>query len=110
VREDSLHSRLEIVPFESARIAVPQVHVPSVYRVPTKGEGRIEVDASSVKACIEAVEARYPGFQELIFNAKGELHLFSKLSLNGEVLDRDALDTPVSSDDTVAVLAPAAGG
>jgi len=89
---------------------VPHVHVPSVYRVPTKGEARIEVDAGTVKACIEAVEDRYPGFQELIFNAKGELHLFSKLSLNGDLLDRDALDTPVSSDDTIAVLAPAAGG
>ncbi len=89
---------------------MPQVQVPSRYRVPTKGEGRIEVDASTVRACIEAVEARYPGFQELIFNSKGELHLFSKLFLNGELLDRNALDTPVSGDDIVAVLAPAAGG
>ena len=89
---------------------MPQVHIPSRYRVPTKGEGRVEVDASTVRTCIEAVEARYPGFQELIFNAKGELHHFSKLFLNGELLDRDALDTPVSGDDIVAVLAPAAGG
>ena len=48
--------------------------------------------------------------QELILNARGELHLFSKLFLNGDLLDRDALDTPVSGDDTVAVIAPAAGG
>ena len=89
---------------------MPQVQVPSRYRVPTKGEGRIEVDASTVRACIEAVEARYPGFRELVFNSRGELHLFSKLFLNGELLDRDALDTPVSGDDTVSVLAPAAGG
>jgi len=89
---------------------VPQVHVPSRYRVPTKGEGRIEVDAATVRGCIEAVEARYPGFQELIFDAEGELHPFSKLFVNGELLDRDALDTPVSGDDTVSVLAPAAGG
>jgi predicted transcriptional regulator with HTH domain len=56
---------------------MPHVHVPSRYRIPTKGEGRIEVDADTVRGCIEAVEARYPGFQELILNAKGELHLFS---------------------------------
>jgi len=89
---------------------VPHVHVPSRYRVPTKGEGRIEVDAGTVRACIEAVETRYPGFHELIFNARGEQHMHSKLFLNGELLDRDALDTPVSGDDIVAVLAPAAGG
>jgi hypothetical protein len=73
---------------------VPQVHIPSRYRIPTKGEGRIEVEASTVRACIEAVEARYPGFQELILNPKGELHLFAKLFLNGELLHRNALDTP----------------
>ena len=89
---------------------MPQVHIPSTYRVPTKGESRIEVEASTVRACIKAVEALYPGFQELILNTKGEPHLFSKLFLNGELLDRDALDTPVSGDDIVAVLAPAAGG
>jgi molybdopterin converting factor small subunit len=89
---------------------VPHVHIPSRYRVPTKGEGRIEVDAGTVRACIEAVEVRYPGFKELIFNAKGELHVHSKLFLNGKLLERDALDTPVSGDDIIAVLAPAAGG
>jgi molybdopterin synthase sulfur carrier subunit len=99
-----------IVQLEPTRISVPQVHIPSTYRVPTKGEGSIEVEASTVRACIEAVEALYPGFQELILNTKGELHLFSKLFLNGELLDRGALDTPVSGDDIVAILAPAAGG
>lgn len=89
---------------------MPQVQIPSRYRVPTKGQGRIEVEASTVRACIEAVEALHPGFQELILNANGELHLFAKLFLNGELLDRNALDTPVSGDDIVAVLAPAAGG
>jgi len=89
---------------------VPQVHVPRRYRVPTKGEAEIEVSADTVRGCIEAVEARYPGFQELILDSKGQLRHFSKLFLNGELLDRDALDTRVSGDDVVAVLAPAAGG
>ena len=89
---------------------MPQVHVPSRYRVPTKGEARIEVDANTVKGCIEAVEALYPGFQELVLDAKGELYFFSKLFLNGELLDKNALATPVSGGDVIAVLAPAAGG
>jgi len=92
------------------RIAVPQVHVPRRYRVPTKGEGEIEVSGGTVRECIEAVEARYPGFQELILDSKGRLRHFSKLFLNGELLDRDALDTPVARNDIVAVLAQAAGG
>ena len=89
---------------------MPQVHVPRRYRVPTKGEGEIEVSADTVRGCIEAVEARYPGFQELILDSKGRLRHFSKLFLNGELLDRDALDTPVARNDIVAVLTQAAGG
>ena len=89
---------------------MPEVEVPSRYRVPTKGESLIEVDASSVRTCIEAVEARYPGFQELIIDKKGEQTRFVKLFLNGDQLDRDALDTPVSGNDRVSVVVSAAGG
>ena len=89
---------------------MPVVVVPPPYRGPTAGEGEIRVEAATVRACIDAVEARYPGFRELILNARGELHPFSKLFVNGEPLERNALDTPVSADDVIAVLAPTAGG
>ena len=89
---------------------MPQVKVPSRYQAPTKGEGQIQVDGRTVRECIEAVEARYPGFQELILDGKGGLHRFVRLCLNGEMLAPDALDTPVSGDDSVTVLAVVAGG
>jgi molybdopterin converting factor small subunit len=89
---------------------VPEVEVPSRYRIPTQGEALIEVDASTVRTCIEAVEARYPGFQELILDKKGELTRFVKLFVNGEQLDRDALDSSVSGKDRVSVVVSAAGG
>ncbi len=89
---------------------MPVVEVPSRYRIPTQGEGQIEVDARTVRECITAVEARYPGFEELIVDAKGGLHRFVRLFVNGDELARDALDTPVASDDKVAILAAAAGG
>ena len=89
---------------------MPEVEVPSRYRVPTKGEALIEVDAPTVRSCIEAVEKRYPGFQELILDRKGELNRFVKLFLNGDQLDGDALDTPVKGSDRVSVVASAAGG
>ncbi len=89
---------------------MPQVVVPSRYRIPTNGESRIEVDGDTVRHCIEAVEARYPGFQELILDRKGELRRFVRLLVNDEVIARDALDAPVSGDDSIAILAAAAGG
>jgi molybdopterin synthase sulfur carrier subunit len=89
---------------------VPKVEVPPRYRGPTGGLGVIEVDADSVRACIDAVEARHPGFRELILDRDGNIRRFVRLFVNGEALDRDAVDTLVSDSDQVQFLAAAAGG
>ena len=89
---------------------MPRVQVPSRYRVPTKGEAIIEVDGHTVRACIEEVEVRYPGFRKLIIDSKGELNRFVTLFINGEGLPRDALDTRLASEDSVEIVAAAAGG
>ncbi len=89
---------------------MPQVEVPSRYRVPTKGESCIEVEGRTVGECIDAVEGRYPGVRELILDRKGEVQRFVRLFLNGEQLARDALDTAVSRDDRIAIVVAPAGG
>jgi len=89
---------------------MPVIEVPSRYRIPTRGESRIEVDDGTVRECIEAAEAKYPGFQELVLDSAGNLQRFVQLFVNGDELPRDALDTQVSGTDCVAVLAAAAGG
>jgi len=89
---------------------VPKVEVPPRYRGPTGGVSLVEVDADTVRSCIEAVEARHPGFRELILDGDGKLRRFVRLFVNGEALDRDALDAPVADVDRVQVLAAAAGG
>ncbi len=86
------------------------VEVPPRYRGPTNGLGLIEVDADTVRACIEAVEAEHPGFRELILDSEGNLRRFVRLFVNGEALDRDAVDTPVADADHVQFVAAAAGG
>jgi hypothetical protein len=89
---------------------VPQVEVPSRYRVPTRGEAVIEVDGRTVRECIRAVEVRYPGFEELIFDSEGQLHRFVRLFLNEEEIPRNAPDVPVEATDRIQILAAAAGG
>ena len=89
---------------------MPKVEVPARYRGPTGGLSLIEVDADTVRSCIEAVEAEHPGFRELILDSEGNLRRFVRLFLNGEVLDRDAVDAPVADTDRIQVLAAAAGG
>jgi hypothetical protein len=78
--------------------------------VPTKGEASIDVSGTSVRACIEEVESRYPGFQKLIIDSKGNLNLFVKLFVNGESLERTALDASLSPDDNLQIVTAAAGG
>jgi molybdopterin converting factor small subunit len=89
---------------------VPQVEVAPPYRAPTKGEGRIQVEGRTVRECIEAVETRYPGFRELVLDANGELDRLLLLFVNGHEHARDALETPVSGDDSVEIRAVVAGG
>jgi molybdopterin synthase sulfur carrier subunit len=94
----------------AARRAVPQVEVPSRYRVPTKGQRLIDVEGRTVRECIEAVEAQYPGFLELVFDEKGDLNRFVRLFVNGDEVARDAPDAPVGDGDRVQILAAVAGG
>ena len=89
---------------------MPQVEVPPRYRGPTNGLSQIEVDGDTVRSCIEAVEAQYPGFLELVFDADGELRRYVHLFVNDEAVDRDAADAPVADGDRVQILASAAGG
>ena len=89
---------------------MPQIEVPRRYRAPTGGRATISVEGETVRACIEAAEAKYPGLGELVLDRHGELRRFVKLFVNGDQLERDGLDSPVSSADTSSVLAAAAGG
>ncbi len=89
---------------------MPTVEVPPPYQGPTCGAARIEVEARTVRESLNAVEARYPGFGPLIFDESGKLHRFVRLFLNGQRIDPAALDTPVSEQDEIGVLAAIAGG
>jgi molybdopterin synthase sulfur carrier subunit len=89
---------------------MPEIHIPPRYRGPTNGERRVEVAGATVRECIEAVDARYPGFGELVFDAEGRIRMFATLFVNGDELDREAGDTRVADDDQIEILAAVAGG
>jgi molybdopterin converting factor small subunit len=89
---------------------MPQVLIPPPYRGPTAGVDRVEVAGATVGACIRAIDARHPGFSAQVFDAQGAVHRFVKLFVNGNEIDRRAVDTPVSERDEVEILAAIAGG
>jgi molybdopterin converting factor small subunit len=89
---------------------MPVVLIPTAYRAPTKGKAEVEVEGSTIRASLQAVEELHPGFLELVLDAQGDQHPFVKLFINGEQIEADALETQVSLEDRVEVLAAIAGG
>ncbi|NRA01510.1 MAG: MoaD/ThiS family protein [Myxococcales bacterium] len=90
--------------------AMPIVTVPPPFQGPTLGQGEIPVDGTTVRACLAAAEAKFPGFEAQIFESSGALRRFVKLFVNGEQIALAELDTEVGPDDEVAVITPIAGG
>ena len=89
---------------------MPIVIIPPPYRGPTRGEAEVEVDASTIRGCLEAVEARHPGFGPQIFDAQGTPHRFVKIFHGTELVDPAKLDTEVEEGDRIEVVAAIAGG
>lgn len=65
------------------------------------------MEGATVRACLDAVEARHPGFGSLIFDPGGNLHGFVRLFVNEEPVEADA---PIRPADTLTVVAAIAGG
>ena len=87
---------------------MPKVSISPPLRGPTQGEAVIEVAGSSVSACFDAVEDRYPGFKAHVLGPGGAPHRFLKIFLNGEPIA--SLADPVSESDEIEVLAAVGGG
>ena len=89
---------------------MPTVLVPTAYRGPTLGEAEISVEGATVLACLEAVEAKFPGFLAQVLDGSGVVHGFVKLFVNGETIDSSALSLGLAPEDRLEVLAAIAGG
>ena len=90
-----------------------RVLIPVVFQGPTRGESQVDGPAETIRACFDAVEERFPGLRELVIDPKdGGIHKFVKVTLNGELLDREpaVLEQPVSDADEIEVIAAIAGG
>ena len=89
---------------------MPTVVVPPPYQGPTRGQGEIPVEGSTVGACLEAVEASHTGFLPQVLDAEGRVHRFVRVFLNGERLGAEALGAPVAAEDRIEIVAAIAGG
>jgi hypothetical protein len=88
---------------------VPQIIIPPPYQGPTQGVGRVEVEGATLRACLQAVEERHPGFLAQVIDPAGKVHRFVKLFVNGELAGGD-LGVALESGDELEIVAAIAGG
>ena len=89
---------------------MPTVIVPAAYQGPTRGAGSVPVEGATVRACLRALEARYPGSAAQIFDAQGRLQKFVQLFVGEEPVGQDRLDVAVEPDDEITIVAQIGGG
>jgi len=89
---------------------MPVVCVPPPYRGPTRGEARVPVQGETARACLAAVDAKYPGFLALVLDAEGAPHRFVKLFVDEQPLAPEALDAPLDPGAELSVVAAIGGG
>ena len=89
---------------------MPQVKIPPPYQGPTEGKALIDVTGANVGECLESLCAAYPTFRPLLFDGSAAVHGFVTLFINGDEIDRAALDSAVAESDEIEILAAIAGG
>ena len=89
---------------------MPTVLIPTAYRAPTLGKAEVLVSGSTIRECLHAVEELHSGFLELVLDPNGKQHPFVKLFINEEQIEADKLETQISTEDRLEVLAAIAGG
>lgn len=89
---------------------MPVVVIPPPYQGPTRAVGRVEVEPGDVRAILDEMERRFPGFRPQVVSPAGSLHRFVKLFVNGELLERGDLERKLEADDELEIVAAIAGG
>jgi molybdopterin converting factor small subunit len=90
---------------------VPQFHIPGPLRNLSGGEARVDVQASDLRAAIDQLDARFPGFKGRLLDDEGQPRQFVNLYLNDDdVRLGKGLDSPLSEKDEIAIVPAVAGG
>jgi len=94
------------------------VKIPTPLRSFTNGQRTVEAEGRTVSDVLQALESKFPGIHERIFDPKNQ-RLFTNIYLNNDdirFLNKEegryeiALNTPVKDGDQLALIPPIAGG
>jgi molybdopterin synthase sulfur carrier subunit len=88
-----------------------KVRVPGPLRRLTAGESVVEVDGTTVAEALNALEAKYPGFRERIYDQDGKLRQFVNIYKNDEdIRFGSGLETELTQEDDLSIVPAVAGG
>ena len=76
----------------------------------TDNRRELEVEGRTVGECIRNLAEQYPGVGKHLFSATGGLQEHLVVSLNRDVVQHRALDTPVKDGDAIHIMTMIQGG
>jgi len=87
------------------------VRVPGPLRRLTAGSAQVEVEGATVAQALADLEARYPGFQDRLYDDSGKLRQFINIYVNDtDIRFGGGLETPVADRDDISIIPAVAGG
>ena len=88
-----------------------KVRIPTPLRKLTNNEELVEVEATSVAAAIEGLQAQYPGIRERLLDESGAVRRFVNVYVNEEdIRFLKNQETPLNDGDEVSIIPAIAGG
>jgi molybdopterin converting factor small subunit len=90
---------------------MPTIRIPAALKYYVDNHSEMEIPASSVTELLAALATRYPSLKFHLLDSDGNLRRHFTVFVNGEhIRELNGLDTVLSPDDKITLLASAAGG
>jgi sulfur-carrier protein len=90
---------------------MPQFRIPGPLRSLSGGAATVPVEASDVRAAIDALDSAHPGFKGRLLDEEGRPRQFVNLFVNDEDIRLgQGLDAPLKDGDEIAIVPAVAGG
>jgi molybdopterin synthase sulfur carrier subunit len=87
------------------------VRVPGPLRRLTDGKPEVEVEGTTVSQALASLDERFPGFNDRLYDANGQLRQFINIYLNdSDIRFGQGLETPVAENDDLSIVPAVAGG
>ena len=87
------------------------IRIPTPLRNLTSNADEVQVEGATLRAALDDLEQRHPGFKERMLNDKGALRPYINVFHNDEdVRFAGGLDTELSAGDKLSIVPAIAGG